>query len=63
MADSIERLEKVRACIKCREYLPIYPSNPVNLNHLRIFESQHHLHTVVTIAYIEVRDLYKRVKA
>lgn len=54
-------IEKVRACIKCKEYIPIYPNNSINQKNLKEFDVHHHQHTVIIISHDEVKDLYKRV--
>lgn len=50
---------RVRACIKCREYIIIYPNNPVNQVHIRKFEKNHPGHTLVTLDINEVRKQYR----
>ncbi len=50
---------RVRACIKCREYIIIYPNNPVNQVHIRKFETNHTSHTLVTLDINEVKKQYR----
>ena len=49
---------RVRACVKCREYEVIHPSDPTNQNLLRLFDLKHRGHTVVTLDREEVKDTY-----
>lgn len=49
---------RVRACIKCKEYVAIHPNNPVNQNIIGAFERAHHLHTLITVNLDEVKDQY-----
>ncbi|MHA1535631.1 MAG: hypothetical protein ACTSP8_12970, partial [Promethearchaeota archaeon] len=51
-----------RACIKCREYVLIYPNNPENQNLIKVFEVNHKGHNLITLAIDEVKDQYKIFK-
>ena len=53
---------RARACIKCREYVRIYPNNPENQNLLRVFEVNHKGHTLITLDLNEIKDQYKNIK-
>ena len=53
---------RVRACIKCRTYAVIHPSNPVNMLEIKRFEKQHLGHTVVTVDLNEVKGSYTSSK-
>ncbi len=53
---------RVRACIKCQEYAHIYPNDPENQNLLKVFESNHRGHTLITLDLDEVKDQYKNFK-
>ena len=53
---------RVRACIKCKEYMAIHPNNPLNQNKIREFERRHHLHTLITVNLDEVKDQYQIYK-
>ena len=53
---------RVRACIKCRMYTVIHPSNPVNLVEIKKFEKKHLGHTVVTVDLNEVKGSYSSSK-
>ena len=50
---------RVRACVKCKEYIIIHPNNPVNQVHIRKFEKDHTGHTLVTLDISEVKNQYK----
>ncbi|MFX1303543.1 MAG: hypothetical protein ACFFBV_12395 [Promethearchaeota archaeon] len=49
---------RCRACIKCRTYVVIHPSNPVNQIEIKKFEKKHLGHTVVTVDINEVKGSY-----
>jgi ribosomal protein L33 len=53
---------RCRACIKCREYIVIHPSNPVNLLEIKKFEKKHSRHTIVTMDLNEVKGIYESFK-
>lgn len=52
---------RVRACVKCREYIIIHPNNPVNQVHVKNFNLIHTAHTLVTLDINEVKKQYKFV--
>jgi len=45
---------RARACIKCRQYIVIYPNNALNQKHVKKFEEYHRNHTLVTLDLSEV---------
>ena len=49
---------RVRACIKCRQYIVIHPDNPVNQVDIKKFERKHTGHTVMTSDINEVKGVY-----
>ncbi len=53
---------RCRACIKCRSYVVIHPSNPVNQVEIKRFEKKHLGHTVVTVDINEVKGSYNSEK-
>jgi hypothetical protein len=53
---------RCRACIKCRSYMVIHPSNPVNQAEIKRFEKEHLGHTVVTVDLNEVKGSYSSAK-
>jgi len=53
---------RCRACIKCRTYLVIHPSNPVNQVEIKRFEKQHLGHTIVTVDLNEIKGSYSSSK-
>ena len=53
---------RCRACIKCRSYMVIHPSNPVNQVEIKRFEKEHLGHTVVTVDLNEVKGSYSSAK-
>ena len=53
---------RCRACIKCREYIVIHPSNPVNILEIKKFEKKHSRHTIVTMDFNEVKGIYESFK-
>ncbi|MFW9998743.1 MAG: hypothetical protein ACFE9Q_05865 [Candidatus Hodarchaeota archaeon] len=53
---------RARACIKCREYVVIHPSNPVNQLDIKKFEKKHLGHTIVTVDLSEIKGIYSTFK-
>ncbi len=53
---------RARACIKCKEYMVIHASNPLNQNKIEYFERKHHLHTLITVNLDEIKDQYQIIK-
>ena len=53
---------RARACIKCKEYLLINPTNPINLNNVKLFEKDHRGHTLITVDLSEIKELYTKRK-
>jgi hypothetical protein len=51
---------RARACIKCKEFLLIYPDNPKNLQEIKEFEKEHSGHTIITVNYSEIKGEYKK---
>lgn len=52
---------RVRACVKCREYIIIHPNNPVSQVHVKKFDLIHTAHTLVTLDINEVKGEYQFV--
>ena len=52
---------RVRACIKCREYVIIHPNNLASQVHVKKFNLIHNAHTLVTLDINEVKEQYKFV--
>ena len=52
---------RVRACIKCKEYKFIIPSNPTNQRNIKNFEKLHRGHSLVTLELSEIKKEYKLV--
>jgi len=52
----------VRACHKCREYVHINPVDPNNQRLIKIFESNHAGHPIVSVNLSEVKDYYENVE-
>ena len=56
-------VERVKICLKCKEFIPIYPDNPYNLDELERFKNRHHKHMTVNISIKELdRNEYTRFK-
>ncbi len=53
---------RARACIKCKEYLLINPTNPINLNHIKLFEKDHRGHTLITVDLSEIKATFNKRK-
>lgn len=53
---------RCRACIKCREYIVIHPSNPINQVEIKRFEKVHSGHTIMTTDINEVKGAYSSFK-
>ena len=52
---------RVRACVKCREYIIIHPNDPISQVNVKKFELIHTAHTLVTLDINEVKKQYKSV--
>ena len=52
----------VRACYDCKEYMPIDPADPNNQKLIKIFESNHKGHVVISLSLSEVEKKYKNVE-
>jgi len=50
---------RVRVCHNCREFVPIVPDKPMNLNILLLFEGSHRYHMVTTSEEKELDKSYK----
>ena len=50
-----------RACIKCKEYVIVEPSNYKNQEVIKLFEGNHKGHTLITLDFDEVEGKYKEV--
>ena len=53
---------RVRACIRCKEYIVIHPSNHINQVEIKKFEKVHLSHTIMTVDLNEVKDAYSSYK-
>ena len=53
---------RCRACIRCKEYIVIHASSPINQVEIKRFEKVHLGHTVVTAELSEVKDAYTSFK-
>ncbi|MEE9378117.1 MAG: hypothetical protein V3V33_08785 [Candidatus Lokiarchaeia archaeon] len=53
---------RVRACIRCKEYIVIHPDNPINQVEIKKFEKVHLGHTVMTTDLNEVKGAYSSIK-
>ncbi|MFX0104957.1 MAG: hypothetical protein ACFE75_05660 [Candidatus Hodarchaeota archaeon] len=53
---------RARACIKCREYIVIHPSNAVNQVEIKKFEKKHLSHTIMTVDFNEIKGIYSSFK-
>lgn len=53
---------RCRACIKCREYIVIHPSSPINQVEIKRFEKVHSGHTIMTTDINEVKGAYSSFK-
>ncbi|MFX1273901.1 MAG: hypothetical protein ACFFBP_13205 [Promethearchaeota archaeon] len=51
---------RAKACTRCKEYIIIHASNPVNQNNVKKFEKFHLGHSIIIINYFEIKDQYKR---
>ena len=62
MSNNLEGFTMVRACHGCKEYVPIDPVDPNNQKLIKIFESNHKEHMVVSLSLSEVEENYKNVE-
>ncbi|MGB5910516.1 MAG: hypothetical protein WBH31_04910 [Promethearchaeia archaeon] len=53
---------RARACIKCKEYFVINPTNPTNLNNEKLFEKDHRGHTLITVDLSEIKGEFSKRK-
>jgi len=44
----------IRCCFKCKEYIHIFPDNPMTLQAEKAFDAYHSGHTVQTIKFSEI---------
>lgn len=49
---------RVRACIKCKSYIILFPNDPENQKRLKNFEKAHKSHNLITIDIEEVKGGY-----
>lgn len=49
---------RVRACIKCKSYIILFPNDPENQNLLKNFEKNHKSHILITVDIAEVKGGY-----
>jgi len=49
---------RVRACIKCKQFVYVKPSDPQNLNLIKVFDKFHATHTLVTLDYEEIKGQF-----
>lgn len=49
---------RVRACIKCKSYVFIFPNDPENQNLIKNFEKAHKSHIIITVDIEEVKGGY-----
>jgi len=54
---------RVRACIKCKQYVPIHPGNRKNKKLVNKFEDNHQGHSVVTLELEEIKEEYANAAA
>ncbi len=53
---------RVRACIRCKEYIVIHPNNPINQVEIKKFEKIHLGHTIMTTDLNEIKGAYSSFK-
>ncbi|MFO7794521.1 MAG: hypothetical protein ACQERB_04125 [Promethearchaeati archaeon] len=49
-----------RACLKCKEYVLIFPENPSNIVLINEFEAKHRGHTLITLNFEEIKGTFKK---
>jgi len=42
--------------------LVINPTNPINLNNVKLFEKEHRGHTLITVDLSEIKQIYEKRK-
>jgi len=53
--------DRVKICLRCKEFVPIYPDNPNNLEELKRFQNKHYKHMLVNISVKELSGkVYER---
>ena len=52
----------MRACIKCKKYIIIKSVDPINQNQIKMFDTMHRGHTLITVELNEVKEEYEKVK-
>jgi len=50
-----------RACISCKVYTIINPSDPINQYLIKLFEEKHSSHPIVSVSVYEIKDIYENV--
>ncbi|MBN1216009.1 MAG: hypothetical protein JXA99_11290 [Candidatus Lokiarchaeota archaeon] len=53
---------RVRACIKCSEYVFLHLNDPENQKVIKQFELNHKGHTIITVDLSEVKDRYRNIE-
>lgn len=53
---------RARACLKCKEYIIIHPSNAINQLDIKKFEKKHLNHTIMTVGLGEIKGVYSSFK-
>ena len=54
---------RCRACIRCKQYVIVQLTNPINQELIKTFEKDHRGHNLVTLELDEVKDSYENVEA
>jgi len=54
---------RARACIKCRMYVVVHPSDPTNQKTIGLFEDNHVGHNLVTLDLDEIQDTYQNFES
>jgi len=52
-----------RACIRCKKYVIIQPNDPNNQKLIKMFESNHQGHNLVTLDLNEVKGIYEKIES
>jgi len=52
---------RARACLGCREYVIVEPTDPKNQELIKIFDGNHRGHALITLDLDEVKGQFKEI--
>ena len=58
----VEKKIRVRACIRCKNYIIINPKDTSNFNQIKSFETAHAGHILITVELTEIKNYYEETQ-